>query len=178
MAAVASPSSRNQTLSSSCSFSYPFASYTSGNFAPEPPLRPHTLLLLIWPPSAFFFHLYATVSNIVIREILPGATTKLPRTTLHGYKEVQLEPTSSWALLRKDFAAPSKYTAIQFRVLHKLKTLASGSSKSAMYHLTQMTSSGFGGIAFGLLNFSSNSRAGSSSSPNNEVVSYGNGKGA
>ncbi|KAL4356805.1 hypothetical protein AHAS_Ahas09G0123400 [Arachis hypogaea] len=47
-----------------------------------------------------------------------------------------------------------------------------------MYHLTQMTSSGFGGIVFGLLNFSSNNRAGSSSSPNNEVVSYGNGKGA
>ncbi|KAL1334804.1 hypothetical protein HN51_063765 [Arachis hypogaea] len=77
--------------------------------------------------------------------------------------QVQLEPTSSWALLRKDFAAPSKYTgifqaskdifreegfqgfwrgnvpallmvmpytAIQFTVLHKLKTLASGSSKS------------------------------------------------
>ncbi|KAL1372515.1 hypothetical protein HN51_002656 [Arachis hypogaea] len=77
--------------------------------------------------------------------------------------QVQLEPTSSWALLRKDLAAPSKYTgifqaskdifreegfqgfwrgnvpallmvmpytAIQFTVLHKLKTLASGSSKS------------------------------------------------
>ncbi|XP_015933251.1 uncharacterized protein LOC107459541 [Arachis duranensis] len=34
MAAVASPSSRNQTPSSSRSFSYPFASYTSANFAP------------------------------------------------------------------------------------------------------------------------------------------------
>ncbi|RYR39091.1 hypothetical protein Ahy_A09g044518 isoform A [Arachis hypogaea] len=112
IAAVASPSSRNQTPSSSCSFSYPFASYTSGNFAPEPPPCPHALLLLLWPPSAFFFHLFATVSNIVIREILLGATTKLPLTTLHGYKEVQLEPTSSWALLRKDFAAPSKYTGI------------------------------------------------------------------
>ncbi|XLS44517.1 hypothetical protein HN51_001382 [Arachis hypogaea] len=106
-----------------------------------------------------------------------------------------------------------RYTAIQFRVLHKLKTLASGSSKSEDHsslspylsyvsggiswmcsynrHTSEMRavssmllvllilcSSGFGGIAFGLLNFSSNSRAGSSSSPNNEVVSYGNGKGA
>ncbi|KAK7264621.1 hypothetical protein RJT34_32230 [Clitoria ternatea] len=81
--------------------------------------------------------------------------------------QVQLEPTSSWALLRKDLAAaagaPSKYTgmlqaskdilreegvqgfwrgnvpallmvmpytAIQFTVLHRLKTLASGSSKT------------------------------------------------
>ncbi|KAH1200822.1 Mitochondrial thiamine diphosphate carrier 2 [Glycine max] len=77
--------------------------------------------------------------------------------------QVQLEPTSSWALLRKDLAAASKYTgmfqatkdilreegvqgfwrgnvpallmvmpytAIQFTVLHKLKTFASGSSKS------------------------------------------------
>ncbi|CAK8563675.1 unnamed protein product [Lathyrus sativus] len=79
--------------------------------------------------------------------------------------QVQLEPTSSWALLRKDLVitAPSKYTgmlqaskdilreegfkgfwrgnvpallmvmpytAIQFTVLHKLKTLASGSSKT------------------------------------------------
>ncbi|KAJ1395201.1 Mitochondrial carrier protein [Sesbania bispinosa] len=79
--------------------------------------------------------------------------------------QVQLEPTTSWALLRKDLAAaaPSKYTgmfqasrdilreegvqgfwrgnvpallmvmpytAIQFTVLHKLKTFASGSSKS------------------------------------------------
>ncbi|KAI4345432.1 hypothetical protein L6164_012557 [Bauhinia variegata] len=77
--------------------------------------------------------------------------------------QVQLEPTSSWALLRKEFSAPSKYTgmlqatkdifreegvpgfwrgnvpallmvmpytAIQFTVLHKLKTLAAGSSKT------------------------------------------------
>ncbi|CAL0309636.1 unnamed protein product [Lupinus luteus] len=77
--------------------------------------------------------------------------------------QVQLEPTSSWTLLRKDFASPSKYTgmfqatkdifreegirgfwrgnvpallmvmpytAIQFTVLHKLKTFASGSSKT------------------------------------------------
>jgi len=81
--------------------------------------------------------------------------------------QVQLEPTSSWALLRKDLAsataAASKYTgmlqatkdilreegvqgfwrgnvpallmvmpytAIQFTVLHKLKTFASGSSKT------------------------------------------------
>ncbi|XP_072052225.1 uncharacterized protein [Arachis hypogaea] len=55
---------------------------------PEPPPRPHALLLLLWPPSAFFFHLFATVSNIVIREILLGVTTRLPRTTLHGYKEL------------------------------------------------------------------------------------------
>ncbi|KAF7834484.1 mitochondrial thiamine diphosphate carrier 2-like [Senna tora] len=77
--------------------------------------------------------------------------------------QVQLEPTTSWALLRKDLSAPSKYTgilqaakdifkeeglqgfwrgnvpallmvmpytAIQFTVLHKIKTLASGSSKT------------------------------------------------
>ncbi|KAK9288247.1 hypothetical protein L1049_016697 [Liquidambar formosana] len=77
--------------------------------------------------------------------------------------QVQLEPTSSWALLRRDLSVPSKYTgmfqaskdiyreeglrgfwrgnvpallmvmpytAIQFTVLHKLKTFAAGSSKS------------------------------------------------
>ncbi|GMY27713.1 mitochondrial thiamine diphosphate carrier 2-like [Fagus crenata] len=77
--------------------------------------------------------------------------------------QVQLEPTSSWALLRSNLSGTSKYTgmfqatrdifreegylgfwrgnvpallmvmpytAIQFTVLHKLKTFASGSSKS------------------------------------------------
>ncbi|KAK5794416.1 Mitochondrial thiamine pyrophosphate carrier [Gossypium arboreum] len=77
--------------------------------------------------------------------------------------QVQLEPTSSWALLRGDLSGSSKYTgmsqatkdilreeglpgfwrgnvpallmvmpytAIQFAVLHKLKTFASGSSKT------------------------------------------------
>ncbi|KAG0497449.1 hypothetical protein HPP92_001893 [Vanilla planifolia] len=77
--------------------------------------------------------------------------------------QVQLEPTSSWALLQRDLYNPSKYTgilqatkdifheegllgfwkgnvpalfmympytAIQFTVLHKLKTFASGSSKT------------------------------------------------
>ncbi|KAL0348687.1 UNVERIFIED_CONTAM: Mitochondrial thiamine diphosphate carrier 2 [Sesamum angustifolium] len=77
--------------------------------------------------------------------------------------QVQLEPTTQWALLRRDVYSPAKYTgmlqatkdifreeglpgfwrgnvpallmvmpytAIQFTVLHKLKTLASGSSKS------------------------------------------------
>ncbi|KAI8002614.1 Mitochondrial thiamine diphosphate carrier 2 [Camellia lanceoleosa] len=77
--------------------------------------------------------------------------------------QVQLEPTTSWALLHKDVYAPSKYTgmlqatkdifreeglrgfwrgnvpallmvmpytAIQFTVLHKLKTFAAGSSKT------------------------------------------------
>ncbi|KAL8481567.1 hypothetical protein ACS0TY_027903 [Phlomoides rotata] len=77
--------------------------------------------------------------------------------------QVQLEPTTQWALLRRDAYAPSKYTgmlqatkaifreegwpgfwrgnvpallmvmpytAIQFTVLHKLKSLVSGSSKS------------------------------------------------
>ncbi|KAK6138929.1 hypothetical protein DH2020_027327 [Rehmannia glutinosa] len=77
--------------------------------------------------------------------------------------QVQLEPTTQWALLRRDAFGPSKYTgmlqatkdifreeglrgfwrgnvpallmvmpytAIQFTVLHKLKSLASGSSKS------------------------------------------------
>ncbi|QHN82631.1 Ureide permease [Arachis hypogaea] len=91
MAVVASPSSRNQTPPSSCSFSYPFASYTSANFAPgASPSSPRASPSL-WPPSAFFFHLFATVSNIVIREILLGATTRLPRTTLHGYKEAALK---------------------------------------------------------------------------------------
>ncbi|XP_020086126.1 mitochondrial thiamine pyrophosphate carrier-like isoform X1 [Ananas comosus] len=77
--------------------------------------------------------------------------------------QVQLEPTSSWALLQRDMYRPSKYTgilqaskdifreeglagfwrgnvpallmympytAIQFTVLHKLKTFAAGSSRS------------------------------------------------
>lgn len=77
--------------------------------------------------------------------------------------QVQLEPTTSWALLHKDARLPSKYTgmlqatkdifreegmpgfwrgnvpallmvmpytAIQFAVLHKIKTLAAGSSKT------------------------------------------------
>ncbi|KAL6188606.1 hypothetical protein ACLB2K_039998 [Fragaria x ananassa] len=77
--------------------------------------------------------------------------------------QVQLEPTSTWALVRRNLTAPSKYTgmfqatrdifreeglpgfwrgnvpallmvmpytAIQFTVLHKLKTFAAGSSKS------------------------------------------------
>lgn len=77
--------------------------------------------------------------------------------------QVQLEPTSSWALLHRELSTPSKYTgmfqatkdiyreeglrgfwrgnvpallmvmpytAIQFTVLHKLKTFAAGSSKS------------------------------------------------
>ncbi|OIW18472.1 hypothetical protein TanjilG_13224 [Lupinus angustifolius] len=77
--------------------------------------------------------------------------------------QVQLEPTSTWALLRRDLVTPSKYTgmfqasrdilreegvrgfwrgnvpallmvmpytAIQFTVLHKIKTLASGSSNT------------------------------------------------
>ncbi|OMO53684.1 Endoplasmic reticulum-adenine nucleotide transporter [Corchorus capsularis] len=78
--------------------------------------------------------------------------------------QVQLEPTTAWALLRKDLSRSSKYTgmfqatkdifreeglpgfwrgnvpallmvmpytAIQFAVLHKLKSFASGSSKTA-----------------------------------------------
>ncbi|RYR51157.1 hypothetical protein Ahy_A06g026204 [Arachis hypogaea] len=69
-------------------FSYPFASYTSANFTPGASPRLHALLLLLSPPSTFFFRLFATVSNIVIREILLGATTRLSRATLHGYKEV------------------------------------------------------------------------------------------
>ncbi|EXB74801.1 Mitochondrial thiamine pyrophosphate carrier [Morus notabilis] len=77
--------------------------------------------------------------------------------------QVQLEPTTSWALIRRNLSGPSKYTgmvqatkdifrdeglpgfwrgnvpallmvmpytAIQFTVLHKLKTFAAGSSKS------------------------------------------------
>ncbi|XP_034201062.1 mitochondrial thiamine diphosphate carrier 2-like isoform X2 [Prunus dulcis] len=77
--------------------------------------------------------------------------------------QVQLEPTTSWALLRKNLSQPSKYTgmlqatrdifreeglpgfwrgnvpallmvmpytAIQFAVLHQLKTFAAGSSKT------------------------------------------------
>ncbi|MBA0738025.1 hypothetical protein Gogos_011440 [Gossypium gossypioides] len=78
--------------------------------------------------------------------------------------QVQLEPTASWALIRRDLSGSSKYsgmfqatkeifreeglpgfwrgnvpallmvmpyTAIQFAVLHKLKTFVSGSSKTA-----------------------------------------------
>ncbi|KAL5541845.1 hypothetical protein UlMin_009555 [Ulmus minor] len=77
--------------------------------------------------------------------------------------QVQLEPTTSWALLRRNMSVPSKYTgmfqatkdifreeglpgfwrgnvpallmvmpytAIQFTVLHKIKTFASGSSRT------------------------------------------------
>ncbi|KAF7837836.1 mitochondrial thiamine diphosphate carrier 2-like [Senna tora] len=95
--------------------------------------------------------------------------------------QVQLEPTSSWALLRKEFSAPSKYTgmvqasrdifreegmkgfwrgnvpallmvmpytAIQFTVLHKLKTFASGSSKSENHiHLSPYLSYVSGALA-------------------------------
>ncbi|KAE8714201.1 putative Soybean protein regulated by cold-2 [Hibiscus syriacus] len=98
--------------------------------------------------------------------------------------QVQLEPTSSWSLIRKDLSGSSKYTgmfqatkeifreeglrgfwrgnvpallmvmpytAIQFAVLHKLKTFASGSSNSAD-HLNispylSYVSGGFAGCA-------------------------------
>jgi len=55
---------------------------------PDLPPRTHALFLLLWPPSAFFFHLFATMSNIVIRKILFGATTRFPWATLHGDKEL------------------------------------------------------------------------------------------
>ncbi|KAJ7955076.1 Mitochondrial carrier protein [Quillaja saponaria] len=95
--------------------------------------------------------------------------------------QVQLEPTSSWALLRKDLSTTSKYTgmlqatkdifreegikgfwrgnvpallmvmpytAIQFTVLHKLKTLAAGSSKMENHiHLSPYLSYVSGALA-------------------------------
>ncbi|BAT80252.1 mitochondrial thiamine diphosphate carrier 2-like isoform X1 [Vigna umbellata] len=97
---------------------------------------------------------------------LSGAVSRTVTSPLDVIKirfQVQLEPTSSWALLRKDLSTPSKYTSmvqaskdifreegirgfwrgnvpallmvmpytsIQFTVLHKLKTFASGSSKT------------------------------------------------
>ncbi|KAL3508075.1 hypothetical protein ACH5RR_033457 [Cinchona calisaya] len=95
--------------------------------------------------------------------------------------QVQLEPTTQWALLRKDYYGPSKYTsmlqatkdilreeglpgfwrgnvpalfmvvpytAIQFTVLHKLKTLAAGSSKSEDHiHLSPYLSYVSGALA-------------------------------
>ncbi|QCE13254.1 mitochondrial thiamine diphosphate carrier 2-like isoform X1 [Vigna unguiculata] len=97
---------------------------------------------------------------------LSGAVSRTVTSPLDVIKirfQVQLEPTSSWTLLRKDLSTPSKYTgmlqatkdifreegmrgfwrgnvpallmvmpytSIQFTVLHKLKTLASGSSKT------------------------------------------------
>jgi len=84
---------------------------------------------------------------------------------LHYSLQVQLEPTTSWGILRRDVYGPSKYTgllqatkdilreeglpgfwrgnvpalmmympytAIQFTVLHKLKTFASGSSRTGI----------------------------------------------
>uniref|UniRef100_A0ACD5WM42 Uncharacterized protein n=1 Tax=Avena sativa TaxID=4498 RepID=A0ACD5WM42_AVESA len=95
--------------------------------------------------------------------------------------QVQLEPTASWGLLRKDVYGPSKYTgllqaskdilreeglpgfwrgnvpalfmympytAIQFTVLHKLKTFASGSSRTEDHlHLSPYLSYVSGAIA-------------------------------
>ncbi|KAI3469402.1 hypothetical protein Pfo_026065 [Paulownia fortunei] len=97
---------------------------------------------------------------------ISGAVSRTVTSPLDVIKirfQVQLEPTTQWALLRRDAYGPSKYTgmlqatkdifreeglpgfwrgnvpallmvmpytAIQFTVLHKLKTLASGSSKS------------------------------------------------
>ncbi|XP_065863633.1 mitochondrial thiamine diphosphate carrier 2-like [Euphorbia lathyris] len=97
---------------------------------------------------------------------LAGAVSRTVTSPLDVIKirfQVQLEPTSSWALVRGTMSTPSKYTgmlqaskdilreeglagfwrgnvpallmvmpytAIQFTVLHKLKTYASGSTKS------------------------------------------------
>ncbi|CAA0817486.1 Mitochondrial substrate carrier family protein [Striga hermonthica] len=97
---------------------------------------------------------------------ISGAVSRTVTSPLDVIKirfQVQLEPTTQWALLRRDVYCPSKYTsmlqaskdilreeglpgfwrgnvpallmvmpytAIQFTVLHKLKTLVSGSSKS------------------------------------------------
>lgn len=95
--------------------------------------------------------------------------------------QVQLEPTTSWALLRRDIHGQSKYTgmlqatkdifreeglpgfwrgnvpallmvmpytAIQFTVLHKLKTFAAGSSKSEDHiHLSPYLSFVSGALA-------------------------------
>ncbi|CAI0466797.1 unnamed protein product [Linum tenue] len=95
--------------------------------------------------------------------------------------QVQLEPTTSWALLNRNLAAPSKYTgmlqaskdifreeglagfwrgnvpallmvmpytAIQFAVLHKIKSFAAGSSKTADHiHLSPYLSYVSGALA-------------------------------
>ncbi|KAG5236122.1 hypothetical protein OIU76_010943 [Salix suchowensis] len=95
--------------------------------------------------------------------------------------QVQLEPTSLWALVRSNVTAPSKYTgmlqatkdifreeglpgfwrgnvpallmvmpytAIQFTVLHKLKTFAAGSSKTEDHiHLSPYLSYASGALA-------------------------------
>ncbi|PRQ39159.1 putative mitochondrial carrier protein [Rosa chinensis] len=95
--------------------------------------------------------------------------------------QVQLEPTSSWALVRRNLTGPSKYTgmfqatkdifkeeglpgfwrgnvpallmvmpytAIQFTVLHKLKTFAAGSSKTEDHaHLSPYLSYVSGALA-------------------------------
>ncbi|KAJ4847053.1 hypothetical protein Tsubulata_037446 [Turnera subulata] len=95
--------------------------------------------------------------------------------------QVQLEPTTSWAVLQRSASQPSKYTgmfqatkdifreeglpgfwrgnvpallmvmpytAIQFTVLHKLKTFAAGSSKSADHiHLSPYLSYVSGALA-------------------------------
>ncbi|RLM61496.1 mitochondrial thiamine pyrophosphate carrier isoform X2 [Panicum miliaceum] len=78
-----------------------------------------------------------------------------------GYTQVQLEPTTSWGVLQRDLYGPSKYTgllqatkdilreeAIQFTVLHKLKTFASGSSRTEDHlHLSPYLSYVSGALA-------------------------------
>ncbi|KAL2534630.1 Mitochondrial substrate carrier family protein [Abeliophyllum distichum] len=71
--------------------------------------------------------------------------------------QVQVEPTTQWALLRKDgfwrgnvpaLLMVMPYTAIQFTVLHKLKTMAAGSSKSENHiHLSPYLSYISGALA-------------------------------
>ncbi|XP_022865992.1 mitochondrial thiamine diphosphate carrier 2-like [Olea europaea var. sylvestris] len=115
---------------------------------------------------------------------LSGAISRTVTSPLDVIKirfQVQLEPTTQWALLRKDVYGPSKYTgmlqatkdifreeglrgfwrgnvpallmvmpytSIQFTVLHKLKTLASGSSKSGDHiHLSPYLSYVSGALA-------------------------------
>ncbi|PIN01445.1 Mitochondrial solute carrier protein [Handroanthus impetiginosus] len=115
---------------------------------------------------------------------ISGAVSRTVTSPLDVIKirfQVQLEPTTQWALLRRDACVPSKYTgmlqatkdifreeglpgfwrgnvpallmvmpytAIQFTVLHKLKTLASGSSKSEDHiHLSPYLSYVSGALA-------------------------------
>ena len=36
----------------------------------------------------------------------------MKKTVIHFHSEVQLEPTTSWALLQKDLSRPSKYSGM------------------------------------------------------------------
>ncbi|ONM34813.1 thiamine diphosphate carrier protein2 [Zea mays] len=143
------------------------------------------------PPLISPFSSRSTFSGRAVAVLLAGApppfvrelaisildVKRLPQYSL----QVQLEPTTSWGILRRDIYGPSKYTgllqatkdilreeglpgfwrgnvpallmympytAIQFTVLHKLKTFASGSSKTEDHlHLSPYLSYVSGALA-------------------------------